>query len=92
MATEVVGTPCEGGAERFWKGLAVAFRSATHAAHEARVFRTMAMDTVEDCAMNAAQRIRRHPLAAVGAAFAIGVPAGLLVGWIAGHRRVEPQH
>jgi len=92
MAAEVVGAPCEGRADAFWKAMAVAFRNATHAAHEARVFRTIAMDRAEDYAMDAAQKIRRHPFAAVGAAFAIGVPAGLLIGWMAGHRRTAPTH
>lgn len=92
MATEVVGTPGEGRAEAFWNGMAVAFRNATHAAHEAHVFKTMAMDKVEDCALDAARQIRRHPFAAIGAAFAIGVPAGLLIGFVAGHRRAEAHH
>lgn len=65
----------------FWRFAADACRQAIHAAHDARLLKTIAEDAVETRMYDAAHRIRKHPFMAVGAAFAIGVPLGLLVGW-----------
>lgn len=50
-------------------------------AGEARRLKAVAAETVETGLYDAAHRIRKNPFAAVGAAFAIGVPVGLLFGW-----------
>ncbi len=86
MVTAVADKRSEERSSAFWNAMAVVLRDATHAAHRARVFKTMAADAFEDCAFNTAHRIKQHPFAAVGAAFAVGVPAGVLIGWIAGRR------
>ena len=52
-------------------------RNVAHLAHEARAFKTMAVDAVEDRVAGAATRIRKEPFKFVGLAFAVGVPFGL---------------
>ncbi len=66
-----------------------AIRQAGHIAHEARAFKTMAVDAVEDRVAETAQRIRKEPFKFVGFAFAVGVPVGLALGW-AFRRAVTP--
>jgi ElaB/YqjD/DUF883 family membrane-anchored ribosome-binding protein len=56
-------------------------RNVAHLAHEARAFKTMAVDAVEDRVADAAIRIRKEPFKFVGFAFAVGVPVGLALGW-----------
>jgi ElaB/YqjD/DUF883 family membrane-anchored ribosome-binding protein len=51
------------------------------ATSEARRLKASMAEAVETGIYDAAHRIRRHPLRSVGAAFAIGVPVGLLAGW-----------
>jgi hypothetical protein len=65
----------------FWRFAADACRQAIHAAHDARLLKTIAEDAVETRMYDATHRIRKHPFIAVGVAFAVGVPLGLLVGW-----------
>jgi hypothetical protein len=80
MATAVVEKPvCE--PSTFWRFAADACRQAIHAAHEARILKTIAEDAVEARVYDAAHRIRKHPFASAAVAFAIGVPVGALVGW-----------
>jgi ElaB/YqjD/DUF883 family membrane-anchored ribosome-binding protein len=57
-------------------------RNVTHLAHEARAFKTMAVDAVEGRVVDAATRIRKEPFKFVGLAFAVGVPVGLAFGWM----------
>lgn len=59
-------------------------RTATHLAHEARAFKTKAVDAVEDRVADAAIRIRKEPFKFVGLAFAVGVPVGVALGWAFG--------
>ena len=56
-------------------------RNVAHLAHEARAFKTMAVDAVEDRVADAAIRIRKEPFKFVGLAFTVGVPVGLALGW-----------
>jgi hypothetical protein len=56
-------------------------RNVAHLAHEARAFKTVAADAVEDRVADAATRIRTEPFKFVGLAFAVGVPVGLALGW-----------
>jgi len=80
MATATIEKPaCS--PSPFWRFAADACRQAIHAAHDARLLKTIAEDAVETRMYDAAHRIRKHPFMAVGMAFAIGVPLGLLVGW-----------
>jgi ElaB/YqjD/DUF883 family membrane-anchored ribosome-binding protein len=65
----------------FWRAAAGACREAVHAAHEARLIRTIAENAVEMRAYDVAHRIRKHPFASVAVAFAIGVPLGALLAW-----------
>ena len=57
-------------------------RTVAHLAHEARAFKTTAVDAVEDRVADAATRIRKEPFKFVGLAFAVGVPVGLALGWM----------
>ncbi len=86
MATAVVEKPaCE--SSTFLRAAAVACRQAVHAAHEARLLKTIAEDAVETRVYDTAHRIRKHPFMSVAMAFAIGVPLGALIGWAGGHAR-----
>jgi ElaB/YqjD/DUF883 family membrane-anchored ribosome-binding protein len=90
MATAVVEKPaCE--SSTFLRAAAVACRQAVHAAHEARLLKTIAEDAVETRVYEAAHRIRKHPFMSVAMAFAIGVPLGALIGWAGGHARQVPR-
>lgn len=84
MATAVVEKPAREPSD-FLRAAAVACRQAVHAAHEARILKTIAADAVETRVYDAAHRIRKHPFKSVAAAFAIGVPFGALVGWACTH-------
>jgi ElaB/YqjD/DUF883 family membrane-anchored ribosome-binding protein len=50
------------------------------AAGEARRLKAAAAEAVETGIYDAAHRIRKYPFISVGAAFAVGVPIGLLAG------------
>jgi ElaB/YqjD/DUF883 family membrane-anchored ribosome-binding protein len=50
-------------------------------AGEARRLKAAAADAMETGIYDAAHRIRKYPFISVGAAFAVGVPLGLLAGW-----------
>jgi hypothetical protein len=84
-----------------------AARVATHVAHEARLLKTVAEDTIEDGVYaakravkavgrrvddlgdlkdDAVRRVKRKPLLAVGAAFALGLAFGVVAGWIGSRR------
>jgi hypothetical protein len=85
MATAVVEKPAFE-PSTFWRFAADACRQAVHAAHEARMLKTIAEDAVETRVYNTAHSIRKHPFKSVAIAFAIGVPLGAVIGW-AGHGR-----
>lgn len=86
MAATVVQKPaCEH--STFWRFAADACRQAIHAAHEARILKTIAEDAVETRVYEAAHRIRKHPFLATAAAFAVGVPVGILIAAAASRRR-----
>jgi hypothetical protein len=86
MATGIVENPAYE-PSTFWRAAAGACREAVHAAHEARLLKTMAEDAVEMRVYDVGHRIRKHPFASVAVAFAIGVPLGALIGWAGGHAR-----
>jgi ElaB/YqjD/DUF883 family membrane-anchored ribosome-binding protein len=65
-------------APTFWRVAADAGR---------RVLKFKAGEALETRMYDAAHRIRKHPFAAVTSAFAIGVPLGLLAGWVSTRRR-----
>ncbi len=92
MTTTVVEKPCESCANACWAVLVTTFRDVTHAAHEVRLCKTIAADALEKCVFKTEHRIKQHPFAAVGAAFGIGIPAGLLMGWMFGHRGAAVRH
>ena len=57
-------------------------RNVAHLAHEARAFKTMAVDALEDRVADAATRVRKEPFTFVGLAFAVGVPVGVALAWV----------
>lgn len=44
------------------------------------------LEELEDFRDEAAHRVRRRPLAAVGLALSVGVACGVMAGWVAGRR------
>jgi hypothetical protein len=56
-------------------------------AADARMLKFKAGEALETRMYDAAHCIRKHPFAAVTAAFAIGVPLGLLAGWASARSR-----
>jgi ElaB/YqjD/DUF883 family membrane-anchored ribosome-binding protein len=75
-------------APTFRRVAADAGRRVMQASHDAKMLKFKAGAALETRMYDAAHRIRKHPFAAVAAAFAIGVPLGLLAGWVsARHRR-----
>ncbi len=89
MTKVLVEKGVEGRTQALWTALATTVRDARHAAHEARMFKTAAMDAAEECVFEAAHRIKQRPLAAVGAAFVLGIPAGIAVGWMLSRPRAR---
>lgn len=81
-ATAVEKPACD--LSMFRQFAADARRQAVQAAHEARMLKTVAEDAVETGMYEAAHRIRKNPLMSVAAAFAIGIPVGVLIAWVGG--------
>lgn len=71
----------------FWRFAADASRRAVHAAHDARILKTIAEDALETRVFETAHRIKKHPFKSVAIAFAIGVPLGALIGRAGAHGR-----
>jgi hypothetical protein len=76
-----------GYAPPLWRRAADAGRRVMQASHDAKILRRRAGEVFETRLYEAAHRIRKHPFKAVTAAFAIGVPLGLLAGWASTRRR-----
>ena len=67
-------------------------RNVAHLAHEARAFKTKAVDAFEDGVADASLRIRKEPFKFVGFAFAVGVPVGVALGWAFSHFAKRTPH
>jgi ElaB/YqjD/DUF883 family membrane-anchored ribosome-binding protein len=70
-----------------WRRAADAGRRVMQASHDAKMLKFKAGEALETRMYDVAHRIRKQPFIAVGAAFAIGVPLGILAGWASTRRR-----
>jgi ElaB/YqjD/DUF883 family membrane-anchored ribosome-binding protein len=103
-AAAAAETPAAEPKARIPDRVADTLRRVAHASHEARLFKSVAQDAIEDGAYAARRalktarrrvdelgdvknevihRVRRQPVQAIGIAFAAGIVAGAVVGWIA---------
>ncbi len=62
--------------EAFEDGIGVMKRAVKHGC-----------DATEEFMEDTQQRIKRHPVESLVAAFAVGAVAGMIVGWIGGRRK-----
>ncbi|ABF40929.1 hypothetical protein Acid345_1928 [Candidatus Koribacter versatilis Ellin345] len=62
--------------EAFEDGIGVAKRAIKHGC-----------DATEEFMEDTQQRIKRHPVESLVAAFAVGTVAGMIIGWIGGRRK-----
>ena len=62
--------------EAFEEGIGVAKRAVKHGC-----------DATEEFMEDTQQRIKRHPVESLVAAFAVGMVTGLIIGWVGGRRK-----